>query len=96
MPKSPRRPLYFSPSPSPLMDSSSAKMPLCKRILRSVIVVGLVVLFIAIVSGGVLYSRGECLASLDMGGEPIEVEQLQPGLEAKVDLYYSEMTRALF
>lgn len=64
-------------------------MPLGARILRSVIMVGLVVLLILIAHAGVLYLRGLSLASLDMGQEPIDVEQLQFGLRARVDLYYN-------
>jgi hypothetical protein len=61
-------------------------MPLGARILRSVIMVGLVVLLILIVHAGVLHLREP---SLDMGQEPIDVEQLQFGPRARVDLYYS-------
>ena len=51
---------------------------------------GLVVLLILIVHAGVLYPRGRCLASLDMGQEPIDVEQLRLGLEKRVDLYRTQ------
>jgi len=58
-----------------------------------VIMVGLVVLLIVIVHAGVLYPREQCLASLDMGQELIDVESLQLGLEAKVDLYFSRIRK---
>lgn len=58
-------------------------MPLGARILRSVIIV---VLLILIGHAGVLHLREP---SLHMGQEPIDVEQLQFGPRARVDLYYS-------
>lgn len=73
-------------SPSPL--SANTTMPLGPRIFRLVILVGLVVLLVVIVHTAILYPRGQCLASLDMGQEPIDVDQLQVDLKEKVDLYY--------
>jgi hypothetical protein len=64
-------------------------MPLGTRILRSVIMAGLALLSIIIVQSGVLYPQQQCLASMDLGQEPIDVKQLQLGLEARVDLYRS-------
>ena len=53
------------------------------------IMAGLAVLLIVIVHTGVLYPRRLCLASLDMGQEPIDVKQLQLGFAARVDLYHT-------
>jgi hypothetical protein len=62
-------------------------MPSGQRIFRAAISVGLVVLLIIVVHTGVLYPRGQCLSSLDMGQESIDVDQLQVDLKQKVDLY---------
>jgi hypothetical protein len=42
------------------------------RILRTVIIVGVVLVVMVALHTGVLYPRGQCLASVDMGQEPIE------------------------
>jgi hypothetical protein len=84
----PSNPTFYISSPPLSYDSLLlSKMPLRARILLSVIMFGLVVLLHLIVNGGVLYPWSRCLASLDMGQEPIDVEQLRLGLKERVDLY---------
>jgi hypothetical protein len=68
-------------------SSSSQGMPLGSRILRPFLIIGLVVVLIVIVRTGVLYPRGQCLASLDMGQEPIEPkDSFQLNHNEKVDM----------
>lgn len=78
---------YFNPNIETRSLLPAAKMSLGPRILRSVIMVGLVLLLGVIVFTSILYPRGQCLASLDMGQEPIEVDELQVDVKEKVDLY---------
>ena len=58
------------------------------RILRTVIIVGVVLVVMVGLHTGVLYPRGQCLASVDMGEEPIEVGSFYGDHNTKeVDLY---------
>ena len=88
-PLSRRSPPYYKSSVEEVEPRSTvvSNMPSGQRILRAVISVGLVLLLIIVVHTGVLYPRGQCLVSLDMGQEPIGVDQLQVDVKEKVDLY---------
>jgi hypothetical protein len=59
-------------SPQGEAGSGNGRM-LGTRILRTLIIVGVVLVVIVGLHTGVLYPRGQCLASVDMGQEPIEV-----------------------
>jgi len=50
------------------------------------ILVVLVLLFVLILHAGVLYPRN-CLASMEMGQQPIEVDRMDRDVDIKVDMY---------
>jgi hypothetical protein len=69
-------------SPQGEAGSSGNGRMLGTRILRTVIIVGVVLVVMVGLHTGVLYPRGQCLESVDMGEEPIEV----------VDSFYGDHT----
>ena len=58
------------------------------RILRTVVLVAAVLVLLMILHAGVLYPRGQCLASVDMGDEPLKDDVFYWKQDTKqVDMY---------
>jgi hypothetical protein len=59
------------------------------RILRTVILVGVILVVAVLLHAGVLYPRGQCLSSVDIGQEPVQVVGSFYGEDnsKQVDLY---------
>lgn len=87
------KPLYHrrtSTSSVPRGEAGSSRngRMLGTRILRTVIIAGVVLVLLVLLHAGVLYPRGQCLASVDMAQEPIDVDSLYGEHNMKqVDLY---------
>lgn len=87
------KPLYHrrtSASSVPRREAGSSRSGrmLGTRILRTVIIVGVVLVLVVLLHAGVLYPRGQCLASVDMAQEPIDVGPFYGEHNMKqVDLY---------
>jgi hypothetical protein len=59
------------------------------RILRSVTLVGLLVLLGLILRSGVFSSRGQCFTASSIGQEPVDlVDRLRSGSKQKVNVYF--------